>query len=125
MLNRSRIIVAVGVLTIAAGAVLLGCSKDEDNPTGPPGGTTLNIPLPAGGGSGSAVFSTAGTTPYRCGIHPAMLGEVVVDANAAATLVDVVVSDMAFQPSLVTVKVGGTVRWTNQSTSFVHSVVNR
>ena len=128
---RSRIILASAVLVLAAGAVFFGCSKSKNpyssNP--PAGGTTLNLSLPAGGNA-SFTFNTAGTFPYKCGIHPNIMtgNSVFVDPNSTVSMVTVNVvgpTTPGFNPSMVTVKVGGTVRWVNPPTNGPHSVVNQ
>jgi len=130
---RSRILLVGAALVVAAGAAVIGCSKDKsNNPYNPnpipPGGTTLNLNLPANGGSASFTFNTAGTVPYRCGIHPTIMVGNSVNVSATSTtdsvLVNVVgTSTPGFNPSSVTIKVGGKVRWVNP-TSMLHSVEN-
>jgi plastocyanin len=92
-----------------------------------------------GGGSFSQTFSEPGTFEYFCAIHPSMTGTVVVrepeapgDAgdgagtpgDAAATVSEVSVVDVAFQPADIEVPVGTTVDWTNVD-PFAHTVTAR
>ena len=120
------------VLLVGIGA-FIACSKNNSgNPVSPggSGGTNLGaLPLAAGGGSSSFTFNTAGVVAYKCGIHPTIMTGNSVTVAASSTvdsvLVNVVgVSTPGFNPSSVTVKVGGEVRWVN-STGITHSVVNQ
>lgn len=127
---RSRLLLVGAAVLVTAGAVVIGCSNDKgSNPynPGPGGGTTLNLSLPATGGSASFTFNTAGTFPYKCGIHGTMVGDTVkVDPSSSVTNANVTVTGTTapgFSPPSVTVKVGGTVQWTNP-TSMLHTVVN-
>lgn len=117
-MHRSSIRLLLGslvALSLVAGAV--GCSKDDDKSTNPGGGGgTLNIDIPSGG-AGHFTFATAGTFPYKCSIHPAMTGSVVVEAGQPMSVtVDIQNSTATgFSPQSVHVSPGGTVHWTNSS----------
>ena len=97
---------------LASSVVVLGCSKDKS--TNPP---TTTLELNSGGlTNGQAYqhrFATAGTFNYHCSIHTTMHGGVVVDAGAPGTDSTVTISGFAFNPSVITVKPGQTVHWTN------------
>src|SRR3989442_10877256 len=118
-------------LLLGIGAVV-SCSKKNSNPTSPGGGAGTNLgtlPLAAGGGSSSFTFNTAGVVAYKCGIHPTtMFGNSVTVSTGPAVdsaLVNAVgLSTPGFNPSSVTVKAGGRVRWVN-NTGGTHSVVNQ
>ena len=117
MRSRRSLFLAGAVLAVAAAAALSGCSKSKaTSPTGG-GGGTLNVPLAANGGTGSFTFNAAGVFPYKCGLHPVMTGDtVMVSMGSTADQVPVSVvgtSAPGFNPRTVTVKVGGTVRWSN------------
>jgi len=117
MRSKPSLLLAGAVLALAAAAALTGCSKSKTtSPTGG-GGGTLNVPLAANGGTGSHTFASAGAYPYKCGLHPIMTGDtVLVSQGSTADQVPVSVvgtSAPGFSPRTVTVKVGGTVRWSN------------
>ena len=69
------------------------------------------------GGTFSRVFSEEGDFDYFCQYHPIMTGTVQVTAGGPATAsVNIVDAPaMSFSPQVITVGVGGTVEWTNQS----------
>jgi plastocyanin len=71
------------------------------------------------GGTFSRVFDAPGEYPYRCTLHPWMVGKVVVSAEAAGAVV--VAEALRFQPQTLTVPVGTTVVWMNAD-AFEHTV---
>jgi plastocyanin len=77
------------------------------------------------GGEAEIVFDTAGDYPYFCRHHPEMTGTVhVVPGGPDPVTVTIVTGPpMAFAPASVTVGVGGTVKWINNST-FHHTVTS-
>jgi plastocyanin len=71
------------------------------------------------GGEAEIVFDTAGDYPYFCRHHPEMSGVVhVVPGGPDPVTVTIVPGPpMAFSPDEVTVGVGGTVKWINNTNS--------
>jgi plastocyanin len=69
------------------------------------------------------LFSTAGTYNYHCIHHPDMLGTVVVDPSAASTTAGVSITSSTMRFPNASVKPGGTVTWTN-NTTLVHTVTS-
>lgn len=81
-------------------------------------------PLNVGATYTSPALTVAGTYNYICGIHgAAMAGTVTVQAGGPSTA-PVNIVDFAFNPTNVTVDVGGHVVWTNSGPSQ-HSVVEQ
>ena len=116
-ITRSIVLAGLAGLLVT-GSLLYGCSKKSSNPTSPGDG---------GGGDSfnTGVISTAGfsfthtfsaTTPYFCIPHSGsgMTGMVTVSSSSTtdSALVTVGSGGLRFDPSSVTVKVGGHVRWT-------------
>lgn len=62
-------------------------------------------------------FTTPGVYPYRCTIHPGMIGTVTVTGTR-----DVTIESFAFSPQTVTIPVGSGVRWTNMDAVQHNSV---
>ncbi|MDQ3812787.1 MAG: DUF1929 domain-containing protein, partial [Armatimonadota bacterium] len=77
------------------------------------------------GGQAEIIFNTAGDFPYFCRHHPDMTGVVhVVPGGPAPVTVNIVAGPpMGFSPAEITVGVGGTVRWTN-NTDFHHTATS-
>ena len=77
------------------------------------------------GGEAELVFDSAGDFPYFCRHHPEMTGTVhVVPGGPDPVTVTIVGGPpMAFSPADVTVGVGGTVKWINNS-NFHHTVTS-
>lgn len=115
---------SMAALLVAVTAGVLSCSKS--GPTYPSGGggtLELNSADIGPGGTFEHIFSTAGSFPYHCKHHAPMLGTVTVDASAAGTLVNVSIVSAMSPFSAASVKPGGKVIWTN-NTSFVHTVTS-
>ena len=70
-------------------------------------------------------FSTAGTFPYHCVHHSSMHGMVIVSDSAAPgdTLMAVLIQNIAFQVTPVTIRTGGRVTWTNND-NVAHTVTS-
>jgi len=64
-------------------------------------------------------FTVLGTYPYFCKIHTFMRGNVTVVGSTPPSSVSIV--DFAFNPQNITVKMGTTVKWTNNGAS-IHTV---
>jgi plastocyanin len=112
-------------LAMALGAAA-SCGGGSDNSTSPAGGGGTRE-LNSGDFGPRATFqhrfATAGTFPYHCIHHSPMTGSVLVSATATDSLVNVsITSDHAPFPG-ATVKPGGRVVWTN-NTSMVHTVTS-
>src|SRR5262245_28172361 len=130
-MSRKRVtwIPAVLLAIALAGA---SCSSHDDGggaPTSPGGGngsgsTELNSPVLTPGDSFEHLFWAAGTYNYYCIFHPAMIGSVVVDANAPDTLVRVSITNPGAPFPGATVRTGGRVVWTNDS-SMNHTVTSQ
>ena len=131
-MNRRALLVLGSLFTFAL-IVIVGCGGD-DGPTNPGGGgggggPTLNFTFPATGVSHSQMFMDVGTWAYHCTPHgtqtTGMHGQVIVDAGSAidSALVEVGQGNtLTFNPTSVTVKVHGIVRWVNASTMTNHTV---
>lgn len=140
-MNRIRL-AAAAALIVSIAALALGiasCGGKSKSPTAPPpgGGGTETFSSGTLGASATYdhVFTIAGTHDYRCTFHSAsngsggftgMIGVITVDtASVSPALVNVDIGPggtMTFNPATATVKVGGTVHWTNQSGT--HDVQN-
>ncbi len=97
--------------------------------------------IPAGGGTFARRFSTPGTYPYICGLHPSMTGVVRVSGANGATPPpaapptpppttppvasgELELRDFAFVPSAIRVTPGTTVTWVNTGAA-PHTVTDR
>ena len=123
---RTRLL-ALALLTAASLFPVGGCSSEKS--TNPPfvSGPTFNFTFPQTGTSHTLQFLTVGSWNYRCVPHSGsgMSGTVVVDATTGLDSVVVQVGPgdaFVFDPSSVTIKSGGTVRWVNASTMTNHTV---
>jgi plastocyanin len=78
------------------------------------------------GGEAELVFDAAGDFAYFCRHHPEMTGVVHVVAGGPDPVTVTIVGGppMAFSPEEITVGVGGTVRWINNS-DFHHTVTSK
>jgi plastocyanin len=140
-MNRNRLAAGAAlILAIAALPVAIAsCGGKSHGPTAPPpggGGTeTFSSGTLGAAATYDHVFTVAGTHDYRCTFHSAsngsggftgMIGTVTVDTAASApTTVNVDIGQggsMTFNPQAATVKLGGTVHWTNQTGT--HDVQN-
>lgn len=65
-------------------------------------------------------FDMAGEFDYRCALHPMMLGKIRVGMGGPRE-VEVAIRDHSFEPRDISVGMGGTVRWTSEST-ITHTV---
>ena len=110
-MRRNWMAFAVVAATVVAFA---GCSDDDDDPynpgPNPPAGFdsgTLNA-----GASFSRTFSTAATIGYHCTFHRSMgmTGTITVVGGGADSAL-VTASGMVFTPATVSIKPGGTIRW--------------
>jgi plastocyanin len=68
-------------ITVSAGTTVTWTNKDGITHTVTSTGTALipNSPSIGSNGTFSQLFSTPGTYPYKCTIHPTMTGNVVVN----------------------------------------------
>ena len=129
MKSMRSLLLSAALLLLVAAVAVPACSKKNKvtNPGGGGGGLELNSGNVAPSGTFDHTFNTAGTFPYHCTIHSAMTGNsITVDPNSTVSSVNVsIVSSSApgFSPSAATIKVGGTVHWTN-STGNTHTVTS-
>ena len=124
-MKLTRLVVLAAALSILA---LAGCSKDDDSPTSPGGGTPNpgSVTFSSGNfASGVFVhtFTTDGTYDYRCTLHASMgmTGQVVVSA-AGADSPNVTINSHTFGPATVNVKTGSYVKWVNGGAAGTHNV---
>ena len=61
----------------------------------------------------SYTFTKPGTFNYYCSIHPETVGKVIVEAPPLTNATPVDIDGISFSKPIVTISVGGTVRWTN------------
>jgi plastocyanin len=107
------------LLALPIALVLVGCSKDETTkPVVQPGSNTpFDSGIQSAGFEFVQAFSAAGNVPYYCTPHSGlgMTGTVIVSDTSSTEMADVVVGpsgSLTYNPPSVTVKVGGSVRWT-------------
>lgn len=116
---------AVLLLALLAFAALAGCASST-GPTPPP--RRFESPIVFPGSSWSYTFSASGDQAYMCHPHTWMLGvvHVVDDLNAASNstvkIYENADGSMGFTPGEVTVRAGGSVRWTNMG-ALEHSIM--
>ena len=117
------ILLTMAVATAASCSSGGGSSSSVPNSPGAGGVRELNSGDFGPGAGFQHRFFTAGTFNYHCIHHSPMTGSVVVSAAAPDTLANVsITSDSAPFPG-ATVKPGGRVVWTNNS-SMVHTVTS-
>jgi plastocyanin len=126
-------------IEVDAGATLTWTNDDSIPHTVTARAEDFDSGVMMSGDSFSHTFETPGTYDYFCAVHPSMSATVVVrepvapgdavaasgtPADTAATLTEVTVVDVAFQPADIEVVVGATVDWTNED-PFAHTVTAR
>jgi len=126
MLSRFAIGTSLAAALLVAVSVS-GCGDDHSSDPKPPSTLELNSGNIPPGGVYQHTFANAGTFPYHCTLHAAMTGNSVVvaaGATADSALVSIVsASSPGFNPSSVTIKPGGRVRWINAH-SMTHTVTS-
>ena len=111
----------LAVAWVVALFAMASCSKSNNSsPTNPGGGTTKELNSGTINGSGGGyqhTFPAAGSFPYYCTKHgTGMAGSVTVSAASTTDSAVVLVGPgLAYNPSSITVKPGGHVRWSNNS----------
>jgi plastocyanin len=118
-MNRTHLSLA-SVALFATAMMLFGCSSSNNsNPMsgGGGGGKEFDSGTVAPGGTFSHVFMTAKVVPYHCLIHgAAMSGTITVQAAGTPILHTVsMTASSTFSPAALTVNVGDTVKWVNNS----------
>jgi plastocyanin len=126
MLRRRASLWALAALLVVALAGVWACSKSS-SPTSPAGGGGGAKELNSGDFGPSATFQhrfmAAGSFPYHCVHHSPMTGTVTVSAAATDTVVDVSIMSATSPFPAASVKTGGRVVWTN-NTTMVHTVTS-
>ncbi len=107
-------------------AALVACGSDYGGgyttaPTS--GGKELDSGNISPGATYQHRFASAGSFPYHCIYHAPMTGTVEVSTGAADTLVNVSITSSSAPFPAASVKPGGRVVWTN-NTSVVHTVTS-
>jgi plastocyanin len=117
------ITMAVAVAMVVALTVMSSCNGGgSGNPTNP-GPRELNSGDFGPGATFQHTFANAGTYNYHCIHHGPMTGTVTVDAGAAGMTADVNITSFTAPFPAASVKPGGTVTWTN-NTTMVHTVTS-
>jgi plastocyanin len=123
--RRTWFMFLAGLALVGAGFVYSCGSSKSSNPAygggGGGGGLELNSGTINPGADYSHTFTTAGTFPYHCTIHPSMTGnQVVVDASSVVAGDSIGVigpgggpTGTGYSKASTTIKVGGTVKWHN------------
>ena len=104
-------------------AAACGSSSGSNQSTSPGNVLELNSGDFGQGGRYEHRYNAAGTYAYHCIHHSPMTGSVVVNANAADTLVAISITSDSSPFPAASVKPGGRVVWTN-NTSMVHTVTS-
>ena len=124
-----------GELTVDVGQSVTFVNVHSDEHTATGSGFDTGI-IPDEGGTATVVLDTPGVFPYACQIHPEMTGVIRVrDENGVvpetqttaqevpADATTVVIANLAFDPSAITVPTGTTVAWTNED-AVPHTVTS-
>ena len=124
-----------GELTVDVGQSVTFVNIHSDEHTATGSGFDTGI-IPDEGGTATVVLDTPGIFPYACQIHPEMTGVIRVrDENGVvpetqttaqdvpADATTVVIANLAFDPSAITVPTGTTVAWTNED-AVPHTVTS-
>ena len=124
-----------GELTVDLGQTVAFVNAHSDEHTATGSGFDTGI-IPDEGGTATVVLDTPGVFPYACQIHPEMTGVIRVrDENGVvpqtqttaqevpADATTVVIANLAFDPSAITVPTGTTVAWTNED-AVPHTVTS-
>jgi plastocyanin len=123
--KRGRSLSAV-LFSMALAAASCYSSNGNGYPTGPGTGGVppeLNSGNLGPGATFQHRFVTAGTFNYHCIYHAPMRGSVVVSAAATDTLMNVSIVNSTMPFPMATVKPGGRVVWTNNTTE-IHTVTS-
>jgi len=117
---------AFALFLAGAIAALVACGSDYGggHTTAPPsGGKELDSGDISPGATYQHRFASAGSFAYHCIYHAPMTGTVEVSTSAADTLVNVSITSSSAPFPAASVKPGGRVIWTN-NTSVVHTVTS-
>lgn len=117
MSHRPRIATIAAALLIVLAGSLPGCGSDPANPGGGGGAKELDSPTVGPAGTYVHTFpSTAGTHTYQCQIHgSSMSGSVTVAGGNPGSAAVSMTNSSTFSPASVSIDLGGTVTWTNNS----------
>lgn len=112
---------------IAAGLALTGCGTNS-NPYGGGGNKIFDSGTIGPGGHFTYVFASAMVVPYYCKFHggaggAGMSGKVTVQVGGTPSKDTVSMVGTTFDPATLTVDVGDTVEWINNST-LSHTVTS-
>ena len=124
----TRIASSVAALSALACLSLLavGCSSKSSSAPAVVSGPAFNFSFPATGVSHQLQFTDVGSWGYHCIPHASvMTGTVIVDASSVVDSALVQVGPgtaTVFQPSSVTIKQNGFVRWVNTGSMTIHTV---
>lgn len=118
-----RTLIGVAALTLLAA----GCSGKSSSAPAVVAGPAFNFSFPGTGVSHQLQFTDVGSWGYHCIPHQSlgMTGTVIVDASSAVDSALVQVGPgiaTVFQPSSVTIKPNGFVRWVNTGSMTNHTV---
>jgi plastocyanin len=72
----------------------------------------------------SLIFDDEGTYDYHCGVHPEENGSITVLEKKEAEIFDVEIEDLEFNPELITLVVGDSVKWTNLDDDVPHQITS-
>jgi plastocyanin len=124
-----------GELTVDVGQSVTFVNIHSDEHTATGSGFDTGI-IPDEGGTATVVLDTPGVFPYACQIHPEMTGVIRVRDETGvvpetqttaqevpADATTVVIANLAFDPSAITVPTGTTVAWTNED-AVPHTVTS-
>jgi plastocyanin len=109
-------------LTVKEGTTITWTNKDGVNHTVTSDAGLFDSGSLGAGGSFSFTFSTAGTYPYHCTLHPEMTAKIIV-TSAQVSSASVSIQSMSFTPATITVKAGTIITWTNND-SADHTVTS-